>query len=199
MMEKHQKILEAARRVAAREGSYRTTIQKIADEAGLKSPSLVYWYFKNKKEILQAGMAELSPVLNQLPTMWERIDDPPEEVLFTIGINYLRTFDDPEAKQLFRIFFSEVTRTPEIATAFAEKAVMLLNFLVAYFERQAEIGRLRPHDAQSAARSFIGSFVIYMMGSELFLPMRAGLPAKEVYAREVVEIFLRGLRPDAGK
>jgi AcrR family transcriptional regulator len=199
MMEKHQKILEAARRVAAREGIYRTTIQKIADEAGLKSPSLVYWYFKNKKEILQAGMAELSPVLNQLPTMWERIDDPPEEVLFTIGINYLRTFDDPEAKQLFRIFFSEVTRTPEIATAFAEKAVMLLNFLVAYFERQAEIGRLRPHDAQSAARSFIGSFVIYMMGSELFLPMRAGLPAKEVYAREVVEIFLRGLRPDAGK
>jgi len=198
-MEKRRQILLAARQVAAREGFHRATIQKIAAEAGLKSPSLVYWYFKNKKELFQAMMEELSPILRQLPNLWDRLDDPPEEVLFFIGRGYLNTFNNPEVRQLFRIFFSGVTREPDTANSFAEKAVLLLNFLIAYLEHQVDTGRLRPHDTQSSARSFIGSFVIYMIGSELFLPLRAGLPAQEVYAREVVDIFLRGLRPDEGQ
>ncbi len=195
-MDKRQQILRAARQVAAREGFHQATIQKIAAEAGLKSPSLIYWYFKNKKELFLAMMEELSPVLSQLPNLWSRIDDPPEEVLLFIGKAYLKTFDNPEARQLFRIFFSEVTRVPETANSFAEKAVLLLNFLVTYLEHQIEIGRLRPHDTQSSARSFIGSFVIYLLGRELFVPLRAGLPAQEVYVREVVDIFLKGLRPE---
>jgi AcrR family transcriptional regulator len=194
-MERRQQILQAARQVFAREGFYSATIQKIAAEAGMKSPSLVYWYFKNKKELFQAIMEELSPVLSQLPNLWSRIDDPPEEVLFLIGRAFLKSFDNPEARQLFRIFFSEVTRMPETANSFAEKAVLVLNFLIAYLEHQVDSGRLRPHNTQSSARSFIGSFLIYIIGRELFMPLRAGLPAQEVYAREVVNTFLRGLQP----
>ncbi len=55
---------------------------------------------------------------------------------------------------------------------------------------------MRPHDTQSSARSFIGSFVIYMIGREIFLPLRAGLPDQELYAQEVVTIFLKGLSPE---
>jgi len=195
-MDKRQQILRAARQVAAKEGFHQSTMQKIAAEAGLKSPSHIYWYFKNKKELFQSIMEELSPILSQLPNLWSRIDDPPEEVLLYIGKVYLKTFDNPEIKQLFRIFFPEVTRIPETANNFAEKAVLLLNFLIAYLEHQIEIGRLRSHDTQSSARSFIGSFVIYLLGRELFVPLRAGLPAQEVYAREVVDIFLKGLRQE---
>ena len=195
-MDKRQQILQAARQVAAREGFHQATMQKVAAEAGLKTPSLIYWYFKNKKELFQTMMEELSPILRQLPNLWSRIDDPPEEVLLFIGKTYLKTFDNPEAKQLVRIFFSELTRVSEAVNSFAEKAVLLLNFLVTYLEHQIKIGRLRPHDTQSSARSFIGSFVVYMLGSELFIPLRAGLPPQEVYAREVVDIFLRGLRPE---
>ena len=195
-MDKRQEILRAARQVAAREGFHQATMQKIAAEAGLKTPSHIYWYFKNKKELFQSMMEELSPILSQLPNLWSRIDDPPEEVLLFIGKTYLKTFDNPEAKQLVRIFFSELTRVSEAVNSFAEKAVLLLNFLVTYLEHQIKIGRLRPHDTQSSARSFIGSFVVYMLGSELFIPLRAGLPPQEVYAREVVDIFLRGLRPE---
>ena len=46
-MEKRQQILQAARQVAAREGFHQATMQKVAAEAGLKTPSLIYWYFKN--------------------------------------------------------------------------------------------------------------------------------------------------------
>ena len=140
-MEKHRQILRAARQVAAREGFHQATMQKIAAEAGLKSPSHIYWYFKNKKELFEAMMEELSPILSQLPNLWSRIDDSPEEVLLFIGKAYLKTFDNPEARQLFRIFFSEVTREQETANSFAEKAVLLLNFLVTYLEHQIEIGK----------------------------------------------------------
>ncbi|MGB2815151.1 MAG: TetR/AcrR family transcriptional regulator [Dehalococcoidales bacterium] len=194
-MERRQQILAAARRAFAKEGFHRTTIKKIALEAGLKSPSLVYWYFENKKKLFQAMVEELSPVLTQLPNFWERIDDPPEKMLLLIARSYLSTFDNPEARQLFRIFLSEAPRVPETANNFAEKIVLVLNFVITYLEHQIDMGILRPHDTQSSARSFMGSLVTYLMGREIFLPFRAGLPAQEIYAQEVVDIFLKGLRP----
>jgi len=192
-IDQRQRILEAAKRVIAREGFQRATIQKIAQEAGLKSPSLIYWYFESKKELFQTMMESMSPILSQLQSLWTRIDDPPEDVLLLIARAYLDTFDNPNIRQLFRIFFSEAALVPETANNFAEKAVLMLNFVVAYLEHQIEIGRLRPHNTQSGARSFIGSLVVYILGRELFLPLRAGLPEPELYAREVVNIFLRGL------
>ncbi len=195
-MDKRRQILEATRQVTAREGFHGATMQKIAAEAGLKSPSHIYWYFKNKKALYQAMMEELSPILRQMPDMWSGIDEPPEAVLYMIGKSYLETFDNPETRQLFRIFFSQLGRSEEYLNSFAEKAVLLLNFLVAYLQRQIENGRLRKHDPQSSARAFIGSFVVYMLARELFIPMRAGIPAPDDYIREVVGIFLRGLEPD---
>ena len=194
-MERRQQILAAARRAFAREGFHRTTIKKIALEAGLKSPSLVYWYFENKKKLFQAMVEELSPVLTQLPNFWERIDDPPEDMLLLIAKSYLSTFDNPEARQLFRILLSEAPRVPETANNFAEKIVLVLNFIITYLEHQIDMGILRPHDTQSSARSFMGSLVVYLLGREIFLPLRAGLPVQESYTQEVVDIFLKGLSP----
>ena len=73
------------------------------------------------------------------------------------------------------------------------KMVLALNFIISYLEHQIDIGRLRPHDTQSSARSFMGAFVIYMLGREIFLPLRAGLPTQELYTQEVVNILLNGL------
>jgi AcrR family transcriptional regulator len=195
-MDRRQQILEAGRRVFAKEGFHGATIKKIAIEAGLKSPSLVYWYFENKKRLFQAMAEEMSPVLSQLPNLWGRIDDSPEEVLRLIARAYLSTFNSPEARQLFRIFLSEAPRVPETANNLAEKMVLVLNFIISYLEHQIDTGRLRPHDTQSSARSFIGALVIYLIGREIFLPLRAGLPDPELYAQELVNIFLKGLSPE---
>ena len=195
-MERRQQILAAARRTFVKEGFHKATIQKIALEAGLKSPSLVYWYFENKKKLFQDMVEELSPFLTQLPNFWERIGDPPEDILLLIARTYFGTFDNPETMQLFRIFLSEAPRVPETANNFAEKIVLVLNFLVTYLEHQIDMGTLRPHNTQSSARAFMGTLVIYLLGREIFLPLRAGLPAQEVHAQEVVDIFLKGLRPE---
>ena len=77
-MDKRKDIINAARTVFTREGYKGATISKIAKEANLKSHSLVYWYFKDKRELYKAMLEEISPVLNQLPKFWEHLDDPPD-------------------------------------------------------------------------------------------------------------------------
>jgi AcrR family transcriptional regulator len=193
-MDKRKVIIDAARTVFAREGYNGATINKIAKEANLKSHSLVYWYFKDKKELYKAIIEEISPVLNQLPMFWQHIDDPPEKALPLIARTFLSTLDRPEAVQFFGIVLSEVPRNTEMAINTAENLVLALNFMVSYFDRQIELGRLRPHNTQSSARSFIGSFVVYLLSQEIFPPLRAGLPEKEEYVKNMVGIFIKGLQ-----
>lgn len=50
--------MEVVQKVFAREGFYGATIKKIAIAAGLKSPSLVYWYFEHKKYDNNGGQYE---------------------------------------------------------------------------------------------------------------------------------------------
>lgn len=193
-MDKRKDILNAARTVFARDGYSGATVSEIAKEANLKSPSLLYWYFSNKQELFKATIQELSPVLNQLSELWERIDDPPEEILGFIANAILRTLNSPDAVQFFRIIISEIPLNPEISINIGEKLALGLNFMVSYLDRQVELGRMRPHNTQSVARSFLGSFFIYLMTREFFLPVRAGLPEKETYVHDIVEIFLQGLQ-----
>lgn len=193
-MDKRKDILDAARTVFAREGYNGATISNIAKEANLKSHSLVYWYFTDKRELYKAILEEISPVLNQLPKFWERIDDPPEVMLPLIARTFLSTLDSPDAIQFFGLVLAEVPREPEMAINTAEKLMLALNFIVSYLDRQIELGRFRKHDTQSSARSFIGSFIVYILSRELFPPLRAGLAEKEKYVENIVGIFVKGLQ-----
>jgi len=195
-MDRHQQIIEAALRVFAKEGFHQATIKKIASEAGIKSPALIYWYFKDKDDLFQAVARQVSPLLRQLPNLVEQVDSPPEEMLLRIARIYLRTFDNPDLRHLFRVMISEAARIPEVTTEYMQFLVIVLNFIIAYLEHQVDLGRLRPHHTQSAARAFMGTLVAYVIGRELFLPLRAGLPDPECYVQEVVDIFLDGIRAE---
>ena len=195
-MDRRQQIIDGAIRSFAREGFHGTSIKKIAAESGLNSPALIYWYFKDKKELFEAVLTQISPLLRNLPSLQSRMDRPPEEILPLIASTYLSTFDSPEAGRLFRIFISEVSRFPESASELIGSLVVAFNFIVAYLEHQVERGTLRPHDSQGAARSFMGSLVGYIMTREVLLPLRAGIPDQEQYIREVVGIFLNGLKQE---
>ena len=91
----------------------------------------------------------------------------------------------------------EAVRRPEVAEAFVRSGPgRVLNFLKLYLEHQIELGRLRPHDARSSARAFIGMLVPQLAG-RLFLPalVEDGLTDEE-HLKTAVDIFLSGLRPE---
>ncbi|GIV95631.1 MAG: TetR family transcriptional regulator [Herpetosiphonaceae bacterium] len=195
---RRREIIEAALRVFSRHGFHKATIKQIADEAGLKSPALIYWYFKNKHDLFQVVISESSPLIgmvNRRSDLSDLLDRLPEEVLPLIAQSYYKSFDSPNTVRMFRLLISEAARDPEMGNVFAEAGMFkVLHFVVAYLQRQIELGRLQPHDPQVGARSFLGMLMAYILSREVIPHLRAGLPEVERYVEQAVAIFLDGLR-----
>jgi TetR/AcrR family transcriptional regulator len=188
-------ILDAALHVMAERGFRGASIKRIAERAGLKSPALIYWYFKDKQALLEGVLHRMAPFLGTVAEAEASLDDPPEQVLPRVVDSFLRTVQQPNTGRFLRILISEVARHPSVASFFAERGpLVVLRFLERYFTRQIELGRLRPHDPRAAARAFMGMLLVFAIGRELFPSVGAGFPAANAYGKEVTRIFLEGLR-----
>jgi TetR/AcrR family transcriptional regulator len=193
--DRRSQILDAALHVMADHGFRGASIKRIAERAGLKSPALIYWYFKDKHAVLEALLRRMSPFFGVLAEAEGSLDEPPEQVLPRIVSSFLAAAEQPANRRVFRVLLSEVARHPAVATFFAERGpLVVLSFLERYLARQVELGRLRPHDARAGARAFMGMLIVYVLGREVFPVVGAGFPNVDEYGKEVTEIFLHGLR-----
>jgi AcrR family transcriptional regulator len=192
---RRQEIIAAARRVFARHGFHKASIKQIAKEANLKSAALIYWYFANKEELLDAVIGDTSPALAQLSEQAEAmmaID--PETLLPMIANLHLSTFDEAENRQLFRLIISEIGQNEIVSQRIAQTAEPVLAFLQRYLAGQIELGRLRPHDTQVAARTFMGIIMVYALHRELLPSLGPPLPEPDHYVTKALDIFLKGLQ-----
>jgi TetR/AcrR family transcriptional regulator len=187
-------IVDAALHVMAEHGFRGASIKRIAQRAGLKSPALIYWYFKDKQALFDAMLDEMAPFLGVVANAEQLLDQPPEIVLPKLVDGFLHTVQQPVIGRFVRVLLSEAARHPSVAAFFAQRGpLVVLNFLERYLARQIELGRLRPHDPRAAARAFMGMLVVYVLGREVFPVIGAGFPSAESYAAEVTAIFLNGL------
>ena len=197
-VDRRAQILDAAVHVISEHGFAGASIKRIAARAGLKSPALIYWYFKDKEAILDSIFERISPFLGTVAEAEASLDDPPEEVLPRIVKSFFVVVQQPYARRFIRIMLSEFARHPTVANWFAERGPMIvLRFLERYFARQTELGRMRASDPPAAARAFMGMLIVYALGREIFAGVAAGFPPAETYAQEVVAIFLNGLAAPA--
>lgn len=191
---RRQQILDAALDVIAEHGFKSASIKRIAERAGLKSPALIYWYFKDKDHLLEALLHELAPLLGEVEAGQVLVDQPPEQVLNMLADGFVRMVHQPTTSRLMRVMLSESARHPTVATFFAERGPMVvLRFLERYFARQMELGRMRKEDPAGAARAFMGMLIVYALGRELFASVAVGFPPPDTYGEEVVRIFLNGM------
>src|SRR5438552_17474477 len=84
-------ILDAALHVMADRGFRGASIKRIAERAGLKSPALIYWYFKDKQALFEAMLDEMAPVLAVVADAEHLLDEPPDRVLPRIADGLLLT------------------------------------------------------------------------------------------------------------
>src|SRR5258708_15944118 len=187
-------ILDAALHVMADHGFRGASIKRIAERAGLKSPALIYWYFKDEQAIFEAMREEMAPFLGVVANAEHLLDERPEIVLPQLTNGFLKTVQQPIIGRFVRVLLSEAARHPSVAAFFAQRGpLVVLNFLERYLARQIEMGRLRAHDPRAGARAFLGMLVVYVLGREVFPAIGAGFPSGASYATEVTNIFLRGL------
>jgi TetR/AcrR family transcriptional regulator len=187
-------IVDAALHVMAEHGFRGASIKRIAQHAGLKSPALIYWYFKDKEALFEAMLEEMAPLLGVVANAEQLLDEPPQIVLPRLVNGFIKTVQQPVIGRFVRVLLSEAARHPSVAAFFAQRGpLVVLNFLERYLARQIELGRLRAHDPRAGARAFMGMLVVYVLGREVFPAIGAGFPSAEAYATEVTGIFLRGL------
>jgi TetR/AcrR family transcriptional regulator len=189
-------ILEAAFEEFSEKGFKGATIKSIARAAQLQSPALIYWYFPDKEALFREVLEARIPVLRTVRNPAGLLDLPPEKVLPIIARGYLSTFDNPAAQRMARLMIGEAMRRPEIAEVFGNTVIKrVLGFLKGYMERQIELGRLRPHDARSSARAFMGMLIPQAGGKLVFPVLREDGPTDEEHLETTASIFLEGLKP----
>jgi AcrR family transcriptional regulator len=189
-------ILDAAFEEFSEKGFRGATIKSIARAAQLQSPALIYWYFPDKEALFREVLEARIPVLRTVRDPAGLLDLPPEKVLPIIARRYLSTFDNPAAQRMARLMVGEAMRRPEIAEVFGNTVIKrVLGFLKGYMERQIELGRLRPHDARSSARAFMGMLIPQAGGKLIFPVIREDGPTDEEHLETTASIFLEGLKP----
>lgn len=195
--DQYQRILDAAFDEFAHKGYHGATIKSIGQAAGLKSPSLIYWYFPTKEDLFYQTIRYRLPLLQAVKNAEALLDRPPNEVLVPLAQNYLSFMDQADVQQMIRLFLSEMGQRPDLADRFSH-AVMepVLNFLKNYLARQVKLGRLRAHDERSSSRAFIGMLLPQMFSEVLFPRLRADGLSDEAHLQIAIDIFLNGLVND---
>ena len=192
--DRREQILKAAFEEFAAKGFKGATIKSIAEAAGLQSPALIYWYFPDKETLFREVLSSQVPVLRAVADPAPMMNLPPEEVLPRLGRAYF-AFEQFDVRML-QLVVGEAVRRPEVAEMFVRNGPgKVLEFLKVYLEHQIELGKLKPHDARSSARAYIGMLMPQLAG-QLFFPalLEDGLTDEE-HLKTAVSIFLEGLDP----
>jgi AcrR family transcriptional regulator len=178
--ERRRIILDAAERSFARSGFHRTTMQDVADEAGM-SPGNLYRYFPSK-DALVAGLCERdrANLVREFSDMREKGGDF-LEAFRELGRKH---FDDSargKAKLCLEIW-AEATRNPDIATLQTEFDRGFEEQLVATFEAAKEAGAIHADVNSRAVASIISK-----LGDGLFV--RRAVASDFDAEREIAEVF----------
>lgn len=193
--DRRKDIAEAALRVFAREGFERATIKKIAAEANIKSAALIYWYFDNKAELLEAAlMAGLGEWTASAPL---DPDMDPQTVLEMVARGFMQALLDDRVGQVLLVGLSQLLQRPEILDRFArEGPLRTIGGLEGYLQSQVERGRLRPHDSSTVARWFFFGLLGYALHHELAESLRHALPPPDQYVSTILDVLQWGLEPE---
>jgi TetR/AcrR family transcriptional repressor of mexJK operon len=193
--DRRQEILDAAQKVFAQKGFDGASIKDLAKAAKI-SPGLLYWYFKDKTDLLVSLLTErIETAFGQLPDNVS-FDAPPDKLLPQFARFYIGIFEQPMNTALFKVV---ITNTPSFPTALrrVQSGVVnrVLNTVQGYFQRQIELGRMRPCDTEMATRTFMGSVVAFLLLRHVLQEERGRELSVETFADGVTDVILHGILP----
>lgn len=138
-----ERILTAALAAFARDGFRGATVDRIAAEAGMSKPNLLYYYPTKERMYLAVLDRVLSTWLDPLRAM-DPGGDPVEEILAYVHAKLAMAAAHPEAS---RLFAGEVMRgAPVLGGELAGPLRALVEEKAAVIRGWIEAGRLAPHD-----------------------------------------------------
>jgi len=197
LQERREQILDAAIKVLGKKGFEGTNVADIAKATGI-AKGTVYLYFESKDEIFSAILSERS----LLPWFTDRVmteDVPLETMLTDTARHFLKSM--PDLLPIIHLVLSDGHRSPAHAEQLYQDVILKGNkLLAAYLAAQAKVGRIRKLDNPFlTARAFLGMLMIYLMTQEMLGGKHFTSIKPEAWVREVVQLFLDGIRPRRGE
>lgn len=185
-----EQLLDAAERVFAAQGVARTSLQQVADAAGL-TRGAIYWHFQHKADLFNAMMERVRLPLEGLspPAGCAALRAARDLLLHALG----RVVDEPQVQRVVEIALFKVEYTDEL-TQVAERHRRVVS------ELQAELGRLLREAGltDAAARHHAVALHALVVGLiQTWLLTQRGFDLK-AEGRCALDTYLAGLRPTAG-
>ncbi len=167
MKRKRGAIVEAARQAFLENGYAQTSMDRIAETAGV-SIKTVYRHFENKDDLFSAvmqaacspgGFEELKGKKQDRAPLLERpwFSKPPRTALVMAGVEYLQHALSKEELALYRVVTQDAHRFPELGRRYREEVVERRNaFFSRYLDRWTAVEKWKVKDGRHAANTFVG-------------------------------------------
>lgn len=170
-----QQIVDAARRVFHQCGVGRSTLEKVAQAAGV-TRGAVYWHFKDKAELFFAMREDVFiPMIERTDSLLysETYPDPLDAIEASLK-EFFRVLEEcPTLREVFEIMVLRCEYVDEFASVQAEVNKPAIEFLAkveSAYRRAAAKGTLRPGlDPAAAARdtwAFTSGLLHLLLGSK---------------------------------
>jgi AcrR family transcriptional regulator len=189
---KRKSILQAARKLFLNQGFSATSMDAVADEAGV-SKRTVYDHFGTKKELFEA----------MLSIHWDTLSIPNNKLFVeqqSIAVNlkyfaeaFLKFLYHKDTIDLFRLLISETNQFPDLASnILINEKGPFTRVLIEFLQQKKVSGELTIEDADRSAAYFLGLLKEYH-----FWPMMLGFTKQKKLSQrnklidEAVAIFLQ--------
>ena len=188
--ETQTRILQAARRLFARQGYDGTTTRELAQAAGV-AEGTIFRHFENKKAILvevatQGWVEILTDLLTELSEMasYKAIG----QVMRRRMLNLHQNAD------LMRVCFMEAQFHPDLREQIQNEVIVKMTDVAeAFFETAMDQGIYRRMNSRTVAQVFLGMFTVAGFSRDTIMPEDSPPQAMLEMAEGMADIFLNGV------
>jgi AcrR family transcriptional regulator len=188
---RRQQLLDTAARLFAANGADSTSMEDIAQEAGV-TKGLVHYYFGSKAELLSAILQE-SELRSRIEGITELAGDLPLET--TLPLLLERSMEVMrERRDFVKLLFLEAALSrPEAEAIYRELVDVWVDVVAGLFSRAAVRGEIRLIDPRIAAQQVVDLLLARFHWVEI-ARRPSGRDDTDDYLRQFGDVVLRGLR-----
>ena len=196
---KKARILDAAWTVFARNGYTGTSLDAVAEEAGVSKPTL-YIYFGNKEKLFEAVLTDTAEDI--LGPLFDRDEESDDDSYVAALLHFSRTYAEivlsDRVLSLGRLVIGEAVRFPEIGEAYYRAGPSQAHKgIETWLSELASAGKLTLDDPSLAAHDFWSLILSAPREMMQIMPQQRMSPAEiDRFIFNGLRIFIKGYATD---